>query len=110
MERLFYRTIVANNGGRPMVAPTNIIRFFTVTVGANCVRPPLFTIIAYFRDAEDVIPYKESKTTRDFTHFQSEVPFSRVIHNNFCRGRRPRRPVVKNFTQYRKRAANFAAR
>ena len=32
-----------------MVAPTNIVRFFTVTVGANCVRPPLFTIIAYFR-------------------------------------------------------------
>ena len=36
-----------------MVAPTNIVRFFTVTVGANCVRPPLFTIIAYFRSIRE---------------------------------------------------------
>ena len=108
MERLFYRTIVANNGGRPMVAPTNIVRFLTVTVGTNCVRPPLFTIIAYFRAIRESplrsgmkfivgsihestvfvceysfvfgmprtsSPYEESKTTRDFTHFQSEVSF-----------------------------------
>ena len=57
----------------------------------------LYTIAARFRDVEDVIPYEESKTTRDFTHFQSEMSFSRVIHNNFCRGRRPRRPAINDY-------------
>ena len=46
----------------------------------------------FLRGVGDVAPYKESKISRVFCFVDKENVFSRVIQNNFCRGRRPRRP------------------
>ena len=49
----------------------------------------------WWRGVEDVAPYKKSNVSRVFCLLKGVSLFARMIQNNFCRGRRPRRPAKR---------------
>ena len=80
---------------------------FIFSVGANCVRPPLFTIcVRFLRDAEDVVPYESHKI------LAVGACTSAKICSFFCGMPRTSSPT-KDFKLFRRgdsRIARFCAR